>query len=285
MPEIPMIHLENVTKKLGTFTLSGISADFPMGYIIGLIGPNGSGKTTLINLLLGLLHQNEGTVSIGGMCYPQDEKQLHDISGCVLGGKLFDEEVTLIQNADYYGKYYSRYRREDFLALCLEFGLESERKYKKLSRGEELKFQFAFALSHHPQLLFLDEPTGNFDPQFRREFLLRLKEFIADGEHTVLLATHLTDDLDRLADYILYLEKGKVLLSMDIEEIHESYRLVTGEGYKIRLLPKEAVIYTEETSMCSRALVRHRRWMSYDKSLTVVPPTIEQLMYFMTKRG
>ena len=152
------------------------------------------------------------------------------------------------------------------------------------SKGEELKFQFAFALSHHPVWLLLDEPTGNFDPKFRSEFLRLLKAFVADENHGIVLATHLTDDLDRLADYILYLEKGELLLSMDVEEMRQAFRLVAGETYKVRLLPEEHVILRQENEFGAKALVRHRAYMQYDKALHVASPSIEELMYFMTKR-
>lgn len=281
----PIFQLTDVTKHVGNFTLQKISLEVPLGYIIGLIGANGSGKTTLLHLLLGLYRPEEGTVLIDGKSYPEDERSLHDEMGCVLQERLFDRDKTLLQNAGFYGKYYSAYRQEDFLNYCREFDLSPDRSYKKLSKGEELKFQFAFALSHHPKLLLLDEPTGNFDPQFRSKFLKILQDFISDGRHSIVLATHLTEDLDRFADYILYMEKGKLLLSMDIENLRETYRLVTGETYKIRLLPAESILSMEQGDYGTRALVLHKRWMNYDRELTVAPPTIEELMYFMAKRG
>ena len=131
----------------------------------------------------------------------------------------------------------------------------------------------------------LDEPTGNFDPEFRSEFFSILKEFIADGTNSVILATHLTEDLDRMAGYIVYLEKGKLLLAEDIETLRQQYRLLVGETYKLKLLPKESIIYMEETAYGTRALIRHRNRNIYDRELTVTVPSIEEIMYFMTKRG
>ena len=146
-----------------------------------------------------------------------------------------------------------------------------------------MKFQFAFALAHKPKLLLLDEPTGNFDPEFREEFLKELKNFIADGEHSIILATHLTEDLDQLADYIVYIEKGEQLLAMDIETLHDTFRMVAGDAYKIRTLPQESVIHIEDGTYGAKALIRHRRRFTYT-GLTVNKPTIEELMYFITKR-
>lgn len=280
----PVLNLSGVTKYLGNFALKDLSFSFPAGYIIGLIGTNGSGKTSLLHLLSGLYRQDQGIVQINGKSYPQDEKILHDELGFVFQEQLFDRRQTLSENAAFYGKYYSSYSQSDFHSFCRDFELQTDNRYRTLSKGEELKFQFAFALAHHPKLLLLDEPTANFDPQFRSRFLKCLKDFISDGRHSIVLATHLTADLDRIADYLLYLVNGRILLASDIESMREQYRIVTGESYKIRLLPAELVIHTEPGEFGARAIVRHRHWVKYDRELAVTSPTVEDLMYFLTKR-
>lgn len=279
-----MIQIKGVSKKLESFRLEDMNIELPEGYIMGLIGPNGSGKTTLINLILGLYKPDMGELSIFGKVYEKEERAIHEDIGYVLQERLFEPYLTLQENGNHYGRYYTQYESQRFTDLLQNFGLEPERRYRELSKGQELKFQFAFAMSHAPKLLVLDEPTGNFDPDFRDKFLSILKDFIADGKHSVLMATHLTDDLDRIADYITYLEKGKQLLSMDIESLHDTYRLVTGEAYKLRLLPREDVIYMEEGAYTAKALIRYYSKYPYDKEITLTIPTIEELMYFMTKR-
>lgn len=280
-----MIQLKGVSKKLEDFRLDNINMELPEGYIMGLIGPNGSGKTTLLNLILGLYKPDQGEISVFGKEYGSQERAIHEDMGFVLQEKLFEGHLNLQENGNHYGRYYSHYQPQKLVELLQSFGLEPQKKYKELSKGEELKFQFAFAISHEPKLLILDEATGNFDSDFRDKFLLMLKDFIADGKHSVILATHLTDDLDRIADYITYLEKGKEILSTDIESLHDTYRLVSGEAYKLRLLPKEDVIYIEEGEFTSKALIRYYPRYPYDKVLTLTIPTIEELMYFITKRG
>ncbi len=279
-----VIEMKQVRKNLGSFVLDDISLEIPKGYIIGLIGQNGAGKTTLLHLLLGLYQPNEGQVRLFEKEYEKEEKLIRQNIGVVLQERLFATSDTLIQNADYYGKYYENYEKEKFCELLQEFGLNKEQKYKKLSKGEELKFQFAFALAHNPKLLILDEATGNFDPKFRETFLEKIKEFIADGERSVILATHLTQELEQIADYIVYLEKGKLLFAHDIEELRARYRIAVGEHYKIKLLPKQKVIHVEQGKLSTRALIRHRKHYSYDKELTLLTPTLEELMYFITKR-
>ncbi len=280
-----MIKLDRVSKLIGTFLLRDISLEIPEGYIIGLIGANGCGKTSLLHVLMGLYKPDSGSMELMGMKYPEDEARLHDSIGVVLQERLYEDYMTLQENAAYYGRFYSNYDEAYLLEMLKSYDLDPKRKYKGLSKGEELKFQFACALAHHPKLLILDEPTGNFDPEFRDEFLGALKNFIADGEHTVILATHLTDDLDKIADYLIYMEKGSILTAMDIEELRSKYRIVAGEDYRMKLLPEQRIIHMEKGEFATKALIRHRQIDTYDASYTVSAPTIEEFMYFVTKRA
>lgn len=280
-----LVEFKEVCKHLGSFYLDNISFQLPAGYIMGLIGPNGAGKTSLIHLLLGLYQPEKGDVCITGMNYETNEKEIHEITGTVLLDDLFDHALTLSQNGNEYGRFYKNYQPELLQNYLNRFQLKGNCRYRELSKGEKLKFQLAFALAHEPRLLILDEPTGNFDPAFRKEFFKILKEFIADGKKSVILSTHLTEDLDSMADYICYLESGRLLFQGDIETLRDSYRLVTGELYKINLLRKENIIYTEQGEYGCRALIKNCHMNPNDHALTVTIPTIEELMYFMTKRG
>ena len=280
-----MISMTNVSKKLGDFKLENISMDLPAGYIMGIIGLNGAGKTTLLNLLLHLYFPDQGEICYDGRTYEENEVFIKNDIGYVLTEDLFAGGLTLLENADLYGKYYVNYSEDLFREYCRQFSIRVDEKLKKLSKGEKLKFQFAFALSHKPKLLILDEPTANFDPDFRAQFLHLITRFVEDGEHSVLLATHLTKDLDQIADYILFLHKGKVLLQKDRESLLDSYRYVSGQTYQLNLLPKEKVVYKEDGSFGSKALVRHSRLNHYHKELEIRRPTIEEIMYYTIKGG
>lgn len=278
-----ILELENVSKRIGIFDLDNISFGLPEGFVMGLVGPNGAGKTSLLNIILGLYKPQVGAVRVAGMNYQENEREIKELLGAVLVDELFEGEFSLKENGNFYGKYYKNYEETLLLQYIERFKLDAKKKYKALSKGEKLKFSFAFALSHQPRLLILDEPTANFDPSFRKEFFEVIKEFIADGTRSVILATHLTDDLDKIADYLLYLEDGKALVATDIETFRQSYRMVTGEAYKIRLL-KDDVIYMEQRELSTRALVRHHGYRHYELALTVTTPTIEEFMYYQTKR-
>lgn len=280
-----LLELKDVSKRLGKFHIKNISMDLPEGYILGLIGPNGSGKTSLIHLILGLYKPNSGDILIDGKSYADEEIAIRNMIGTVLLDEMFDDGVSLISNGIRYGRYYEKFNQDTLEAYLERFNLDKKRKYNKLSKGEKLKFQFAFSLSYNPKLLILDEPTGNFDPEFRKEFFQVIKEFIADGTRSVIISTHLTEDLDKMADYILYIENGSTIFAGDIEKLRDSYRLVTGENYKINLIDKERVIHKEVGNYGTRALVTHRPRYTYDKEVTVTVPTLEEVMYFVTKRG
>lgn len=193
------------------------------------------------------------------------------------------KHLNLEKNGDYFGTYYSGYQKEQLLSYLKQFGLEKNRKFGKLSKGEKLKYQFAFALSCNPKLLILDEPTANFDVEFRKDFLKLLQEFIADGQKSVVLATHLMEDIDRLADYLIYLEDGRSIFAGQMEDFREQYRIVSGEAYKIKLLDREDIIAMEQKKYGAKALVRHHGYQHYDTELTAVPPTVEEFMYFLSK--
>lgn len=279
-----IIKIDDVSKKLGRFQLEYLSFELPEGYICGLAGPNGAGKTTLLHLLLGLYRQDEGQIFLDSMSYDSNEGRIHDMIGTVLVEELFENAYSIKSNADRFGRYYSKYSWEKMVEYLERFRLKPSGKFGKLSKGEKLKCQFAFALSHDPQLLVLDEPTGNFDPDFREQFFQIIQEFIADGTKSVILATHLTDDLDRLTDYLIYLENGRQIFAGDIESFRSGYRIVSGERYKINLLPKEKIVHIEDKNYGSKALVKHSRLNGYDGALQVTYPSIEEFMYFYSKR-
>lgn len=281
-----MIKFENVNKHLGAFSLQNISFELPKGYIMGVIGENGAGKTSLLNLILSLYQPDSGRIEIFNRDYKNAEREIRNDIGYVLQDEdLFLSNVRLIDHADMIGKYYTNYDRGILLDYCGKFSLNPHERWKSLSKGEKLKFQFVFAIAHQPKLLVLDEPTANFDPDFREKFLQVITEFISDGEHNVILATHQLQELEQIADYITFLHQGRLIFSVDKETLFDKLRIVKGETYKVNLLRQERVIHKEVRDYATTALVRHRRVDTYDNALAVNIPTIEEIMYHLVKSG
>ena len=138
-------------------------------------------------------------------------------------------------------------------------------------------------MAHQSKLLVLDEPTANFDPQFKEQFLHRVTDFIRDGEHSVILVTHQLKELDKIADHITLLHQGRLLFSEEKESLMDRYRLVQGEAYKVELLNKERIVYKEVSEYAACALIRHRKIDTYDHALTVSVPAMEDIMYYFIK--
>lgn len=277
-----MLELDQVSKRLGSFQLRNITIQIPTGYLCGLAGENGAGKTSLLHMLLGLYRPDSGTVRIDGKIYEENEKEIRQQTGIVLAEDLLHPAFSLLQNGRYYGSFYNGYEEVCFVEKLKQYHLDPREKFGHLSKGQKLKCQFAFALACHPAYLFLDEPVANFDPEFKKQFFADLCAFIGDGERTAVLSTHETEDLDRLADYLIFMKEGEAVIAADMEKFRDSYRIVSGESYKIRLLRPDAIVKLEEREFGARALVRHSRLLSYDKSLLVAYPTIADFMYFMS---
>lgn len=277
-----MLELDQVSKRLGSFQLRNITIQIPTGYLCGLAGENGAGKTSLLHMLLGLYRPDSGTVRIDGKIYEENEKEIRQQTGIVLAEDLLHPAFSLLQNGQYYGSFYNGYEEACFVEKLKQYHLDPREKFGHLSKGQKLKCQFAFALACHPAYLFLDEPVANFDPEFKKQFFADLCAFIGDGERTAVLSTHETEDLDRLADYLIFMKEGEAVIASDMEKFRDSYRIVSGESYKIRLLRPDALVKLEEREFGARALVRHSRLLSYDKSLLVAYPTIADFMYFMS---
>ncbi|MCR5252059.1 MAG: ABC transporter ATP-binding protein [Lachnospiraceae bacterium] len=279
-----MIEFSGISKRLGKFELKDLSFQIAEGEICGLVGRNGAGKTTLLNLLLGLIRPDEGTITIDGMEYREEEKKIRALLGCVLVDELFLPGAGLSENASYFGSTYDAFELSRFEGLLQEFRLDPAKKFRALSKGEKLKCQFAFALAVKPKYLLLDEPTANFDPDFRDHFWEHMKRFTAGGG-SVLLATHLTDDLDRMADSLIFLDKGKSIFTGDMESFRDTYRIVSGEKYLVKMIDEQYRIGMEEAKYSTRALIAHHRRIRYPEGLELSPVSIEEFMYLYSKGG
>jgi ABC-2 type transport system ATP-binding protein len=222
------IEFRHFTKRNGEFTLLDLNFQVQQGYITGLIGPNGSGKTTLIRSVMNLIKPDQGEVLILNQSYPDHEREIKRRIGFVYDEDFFYNHLTVMEMKKIIASFYPTWNEEDFRKYLDEFELPSRRKIRDLSKGMKIKFALAAALSHRPELLIMDEPTSGLDPVFRREVLSILSGYIQDGQRTVLFSTHISTDLERIADYIIYIRKGQVKFCGSKEELQDRFLLVKG---------------------------------------------------------
>ena len=277
------LEVENVGKSYEKFTLHDINFRLEEGLIMGLIGTNGAGKTTLIRMILGLLKKN-GTIKICGFDTEQDEKKAKDLCGFILDDNPFLKPVSAIGNARMFGPYYSGWDEEKFLSYCKKFDVNVKKPLMKLSQGTITKFQLAFALSHNAKLLVFDEPSAGLDPIFRRELIDLMYEIIMEGDRSVIFSTHLTQDLDNVADYITMLHNGEQLFSMSKDDLLDKYLLVRGRKEQLLQLPSSSVVGREDKETFSEALI-HNSGNILETQLTIMRPTIEDIMCYLVKKS
>ena len=280
-----VIEIESLRKTFSEFTLKNITVGIPKGFITGLIGPNGAGKTTIIKLIMNLLRRDEGTIRVFGQDTIEHEVEIKNRIGFVYDTPYFYEDQHLKTLMRSIGPFYSKWNELHCLALLDRFGLSPNKKFSSLSKGMKTKFALALALSHNADLIVMDEPTAGLDPLFRREFLEILGEIIQSEEKSVLFSTHITSDLDRVADYAIFIENGELLCSIWKDEIQEKWGIVrTREN-----------ILTEENKSLFKGWRTHQygfEALTGDVSLVrslvkgellIEKPTLEDIIFFLHK--
>lgn len=234
----PVVQMENVVKRYRDFELDRVGFDLARGCITGLLGQNGAGKTTIIRLLLGLIHQDEGHIRLFGQeLLPDTAPLLRRKIGVVLDEGYFYDFLTLNQMKQIYAFFFQDWDEASFQKYSDRFQLSLGKKISELSRGMRTKFAISLALSHQADLLIMDEPTHGLDPLVREELLLILYELLQDENKSILFSSHITSDLEKVADYILLIHDGRLLLYQEKDQLLETHCLVRGPA---RLLDEEA---------------------------------------------
>lgn len=240
------IEISNVTKTLNEFELNIENLNIEKGFITGFIGPNGSGKTTTIKLILNMIFKDSGSIKIFGKEYKSDDidiKQMigyvGDVSGYIPESKLKDIKKGI-------SVFYKNWDEKVYQKYVEKFKLNENKRYKDLSKGQQKKFELVMALSHHPKIIIMDEPTANLDPLVRNEFLEILQEHIEKEEATVFYSTHITSDLDKVSDYLVFIYNGKIILKGERDIILDSHRIIRGDKNLIDNDTKKELISFKE---------------------------------------
>lgn len=272
---INKIEVKNLKKNYGSFTLGPNSFGIKKGFITGFIGKNGMGKTTTIKSILSLINY-EGEIFVDGKD-ARGLEYLQDV-GIIMDDSFLSKDwnISLVNEAMKCG--YKNWNEEKFFDYLNKFEIEKNKKVKELSRGMKIKLMFSIALSHDSNLLILDEPTSGLDPSMRDELTDILKEFVEDEKNTVLFSTHITEDLDRIADYIIFIDKGKIIDDCSKEEFEERYLVLKGGEEELKLLENFEVLGIKSSATYFEALVKNIKEGSIPEGIIVEKPDINKVL-------
>jgi len=221
------LEVSGLTKDYGSFALKDVSFVLPHGYIMGFIGQNGAGKTTTIKCIMNLVRPDAGSVRIFGAHALREEVKVKHMVGYVGEEQPFYEEMTVGATARFVSHFRPNWDDGLFRDLCRKYGISTTKKVKELSKGTRIKFALALALAHRPRLLILDEPMSGLDPVARREVVEELLSVIQDETRSVFFSSHIVEDLERVADYIALIHKGRLLFALEKEEVLANWKWVT----------------------------------------------------------
>lgn len=281
------LEVKNLSKSFGDFALDGVSFSLPQGYIMGFIGPNGAGKSTTIRILLGLLRRDGGDVKILGQDPMLQNEEIKQRIGVVFDENYLYETLTLLDMKRVVAPFYKRWDEARFREYIDRFSLPLQKKIKDLSKGMKMKFALSLALSHHADLLLLDEPTSGLDPIVRSQFLEILQELIEDEGKSVFFSTHITSDLERIADYITLIDGGKICFSITKDEMLERYSLVKGGRELLTDSMKEKLIGFKEHAFGFEGLTERKGELmrEYKEGIVFEKPTLDEMMIYYTRRN
>lgn len=278
------IELHNVSKKYKDFELKDISFDVPEGCIIGLIGENGAGKTTTIKSILNITNA-EGNIKIFGKDNKEKEKEIKEDIGVVLDDSFLSDYLTAKQINSIMKDMYKTWDENKYINLLKQFGLPESKLIKDFSSGMKMKLKIATAISHNPKLLILDEPTSGLDPVVRNEILDIFRKYIEEDEsRSILLSTHITTDLEHISDYIVFIEKGKIVFNLPTEELLENYGIVKCSKEDFLNMDAQDYIRYKKEKYQYEVLTTNKSAIRNKYNITTIDkPSIEDIMLFYIK--
>lgn len=280
-----ILELRNINKKFDDFQLKNVSITVPKGTIVGLIGENGAGKSTIINIIEGLLKEDSGNIYIFGQNLREHEKTLKQDIGIIYDSCHYNEKFKPSDLGKMMSLVYHNWDHEKFLEYIERFSLPKKKTISQYSKGMKMKLCFAAELAHHPKLLILDEATSGLDPIVRDEILEILQEFIMDEEHGILMSSHITSDLDKIADYITFIHNGEILLTKTYDDIHSHYGVIRCGQKIFETLPQDEILAYKKEDFEYKVLVANRQdFQKVYKDIVIDKATIEDIM-LMYVRG
>ena len=236
------VEIRNVKKTIGKFNLDIEKLDIKSGFITGFIGQNGSGKTTTIKLIMDMLFPESGEIKIFGKSLRENEIEIKSKIGYVGMESGYPINLPIGKIRRMIARFYPTWDKVLYAKYIESFELDETVKYQDLSSGKQRQFELCMALSHRPKLLLMDEPTTNLDPVIRNKFLEILSEHLIEDDMSIFYSSHITSDLEKSADYIYFIDNGKILLSGEKEELLKSHKIIKGSNELITDITSENLI-------------------------------------------
>lgn len=274
------LEIRSLCKRYDQFALEDVSFTLPRGCVMGLVGENGAGKTTTIKAILNLIHRDAGEIRVLGQDNIADERAVKERMGVVLEDGCFLNTMNARQVDTLMGKAYQNWDSEQFFSFLSRLGIDRDKKIKDYSKGMRMKINIAAAMSHGAELLIMDEPTSGLDPVVRDEVLDLFYDFMQDEGHAILLSSHITSDLDKIADYITFIHAGRVALSEPRDELLDTYGVLRCTADQLSALDPSVVRGKRVGAFGCEALVRRE---GVPQGWPVEPVNIEQVMLFLTR--
>ena len=278
------IELQKVSKKYGDFELKNISFNVPEGCIVGLIGENGAGKTTTIKSILNITN-SEGVIKVLEKDNKQKGKEIKEEIGVVLDDSFLSEYLNAKQINAIMKDVYKNWDENKYFDYLKQFNLPKNKLIKEFSSGMKMKLKITTAISHNPKILILDEPTSGLDPIVRNEILDIFRKYIQEDEtRSILLSTHITTDLEHISDYIVFIEKGKMVFNLPTSELLENYGIVKCSNEDFMKIQQSDYIKFKKEKYQYEVLISDKNKFKQKYNIkTIDKPSIEDIMLFYIK--
>lgn len=277
-----MLEVKNLCKTYPTFKLQNVSFTLPDGVIAGFIGQNGAGKTTTLKCIMRAVVPDSGEVILDGKSMARHERENKQAISFTCGAFDYYRNCKLKKIADVYRNFYDHWSDQQFSNYCQRFNLDLNKRVKELSAGMKVKFALALAMSHNAKVFIFDEPTSGLDPIARDELIDVFRD-IADEGNSILFSTHITADLDKCADYVFFINNGKMLLTSTKDELLESHVIIKGSLEQLTAQLQDKLIATKRHAFGFTALAK-RSEISTDNFVTE-KPSLDDIMVYYSKEG
>ena len=280
----PALQINGLTKEYPGFKLDHVSFTLPCGTIMGLIEENGAGKSTTINAVLDLIRKDDGNILFWGKELSHNPRQLKEDIGVVFDGINFYETLTPVKVGKISATAYRQWDPAAYKGFLDQFQLPADKEIKTFSKGMKMKLSIAAALSHHPKLLILDEATSGLDPVMRDDILDVFLDFIQDETHSILMSSHITTDLEKVADYITFIHQGKIVFSKPKDELIYNYGILRcGAEDFHRLDPADILAWRKNDYQWDVLVEDKNKAMSRYRSIVIDNPSIDDILLLYVK--